>query len=314
MLLRPKKSAKYDVVGVGYNSVDHLCILPGYPEYGTKTAMLDYSIQGGGQTATACAALGKLGFTASYIGKFGSVPSGRLAEESLHDWNVSTTRCLRTDACPNQIAVIWIDGATGERTITYTRGDALNIAPGEIDREGISEGRLLILDAHNIPAMIEVATWAKEAQIPTVLDAERILPGIEKLLELTDYVITDQFFPERMTGISDLREALTVMAKGKDFIAATKGSTGSIALVEGEFIETSAIPIQAVDSTGAGDVFHAGFAAGLLMDFSIEESLQFANVTAGLKCRKLGGRDGIPTREFALSIMEKHFGLPNEIH
>lgn len=269
--------------------------------------MLEYSIQGGGQTATACAALARLGFLAKYIGKFGSPPSGKLAEDSLRDWNVDTSSSLYTDKCPNQIAVIWIDGVTGERTISYTRGDELDISPGELDREAVCSGRVIMLDAHNIPAMIEVAGWAKEEGIPTVLDAERNLPGIDELMDLTDYIITDQFFPTRYTGIKEIKEALIEMSKHGAFVAATQGDKGSIALVEGEFIHSSAIKVESVDSTGAGDVFHAGFAAGLLRGMEIKECLEFANVVAGLKCRKIGGRDGIPDMKEAKQVYADFF-------
>ena len=301
----PLRDARFDAVGVGYNSVDHLCVLPNYPDFGMKMAMLDYSIQGGGQTATACAALAKFGFSASYIGKFGAGASGKLAEDSLIDWSVDTSASLHTEACPNQIAIIWIDKGSGERTITYIRGDELSIEPAELSRETVCAGKVLMLDAHNIPAMIQAATWAREANIPTVLDAERIYPDIEHLLDLVDYVITDQFFPRRFTGHEDLRKGLEAMEIHGPFITATRGNQGSVSLVEGEWIEVGALPIQCIDSTGAGDLFHAGFAAGLLMEFDVRDCLKFANIVAGLKCRKLGGRDGIPTRDVALSYMDK---------
>jgi len=307
MLIKARQRAKMDAVGIGYNSIDHLCILPHYPEYGSKSKMMEYSIQGGGQTATACAALSRFGFSTSYIGKFGSSPSGPLSEDSLKSWGVDTADSMHTDLCQNQIAVIWIDGVTGERTISYTRDDFLDISPDEIDKEAVCKGRLLLLDAHNIPAMIKAAKWAKESGIPTILDAERILPGIEDLLDLADYIITDQFFPERYTGIKEVEPALKEMAKHGSFIAATQGENGSIALVQGEFIHTKAIKVKSVDSTGAGDVFHAGFAGGLLLDMNIKEGLEFANVVAGLKCEKIGGRDGIPFMDEALKVHMENY-------
>jgi len=305
MLLKAKDKAKFDAVGVGYNSIDHLCILPSYPEYGSKSKMQDYSIQGGGQTATACAALSRLGFSTKYIGKFGTGPSGKLAEDSLNDWKVDTSSSLHTKKCPNQIAVIWIDGVTGERTITYTRDDELDISPEELMRGDVCAGRILLLDAHNIPAMIKAAKWANTERIPIVLDAERIIPKIDLLLDLADYIITDQFFPTRYTGIKNTEKALKQISKHGPFVAATQGENGALALVEGKFIKTSAIKVDCVDSTGAGDVFHAGFAAGLLEGLEIKQCLEFANVVAGLKCRKLGGRDGIPDMKKA----KKHMRL-----
>jgi sugar/nucleoside kinase (ribokinase family) len=61
--------------------------------------------------------------------------------------------------------------------------------------------------------------------------------------------------------------------------------------------------MKGVDTTGAGDVFHAGFIYGLLQNWEVEEILRFANAAAALKCRDLGGRKGIPTLEEAQQFL-----------
>lgn len=302
---KAKNDAPFDVVGIGYNSVDYLYILDAYPNVGAKALINEYSIEGGGQTATACAALSKFGFSARYIGKFGSGETGELAEKSLNEWNVDTSKSMHTDVCPNQFASIWIDGKSGERTISYQRSPELCIHENELNKEDVTSGRVLLLDAHDIPAMVRAAKWANEADIPVVLDAERVLPGIDELLDLTDYIIADQTFPIKYTGEKDSRTALQKMSKHGHFIASTLGDQGSLAWMEGQLIQTPAIEIACVDSTGAGDVFHAGFAAGLLLGYDVERSLRLANASAGLKCRKLGGRRGIPTLEKAIETSDR---------
>ena len=84
----------------------------------------------------------------------------------------------------------------------------------------------------------------------------------------------------------------------------TRGDGGSLALVGGKRIDTPGYPVDAVDTTGAGDVFHAGFVAGLLLGLPIEQTLRVANAAAALSCRRLGGRDGIPTRAETFALAE----------
>jgi sugar/nucleoside kinase (ribokinase family) len=75
------------------------------------------------------------------------------------------------------------------------------------------------------------------------------------------------------------------------------GHDGAVALVEGQFVYVKGFEVKAVDTTGAGDVFHAGFIYGLLQNWEVADILRFANAVAALKCRDLGGRRGIPSLE-----------------
>ena len=81
------------------------------------------------------------------------------------------------------------------------------------------------------------------------------------------------------------------------FLCTTLGHEGTVAFVKGELVYIKGFDVRAVDTTGAGDVFHAGFIYGLLENWEVEEVLRFANAVAALKCRDLGGRKGIPTLE-----------------
>ncbi len=76
-----------------------------------------------------------------------------------------------------------------------------------------------------------------------------------------------------------------------------------MARVNGELVYAEGFKVMALDTTGAGDVFHGGFIYGLLQNWEVEKMLRFANAVAGLKCLDLGGRRGIPTLEKAHQLM-----------
>jgi sulfofructose kinase len=100
------------------------------------------------------------------------------------------------------------------------------------------------------------------------------------------------------TGISDQKKALLELQKHTSgFLCATLGHEGAMALVNGEFLSIEGLKVKSVDTTGAGDIFHAGFIYGLLQNWEVVEILRFANAVASLKCQDLGGRKGIPTLE-----------------
>src|SRR6185436_11393829 len=112
-------------------------------------------------------------------------------------------------------------------------------------------------------------------------DIDNIYDGLPELLPLIDVLITSSEFPQRLTGISDLRESLTHIKShyGCPIVGATLGARGAIVLCEGEFIESPAFPVPGGcrDTTGAGDAFHAGFIYGMLHREEIETCLKLGN-------------------------------------
>jgi sugar/nucleoside kinase (ribokinase family) len=198
----------------------------------------------------------------------------------------------------NQFAMIIVEEPTGDRTILWNRDERLMYREGELRKEEICSGKLLHLDGHDIQASLQCARWAKEEGIPTIIDLDKVESLTSKLIQEIDFVITSSRFPMLYTGIPDQRKALLKLQKHTSgFLCATQGEGGSMALIHGEILYVQGFKVKAVDTTGAGDVFHAGFIFGLLQNWEVAEILRFANVAAALKCRDLGGRKGIPSLE-----------------
>src|SRR5438128_2522482 len=112
-----------------------------------------------------------------------------------------------------------------------------------------------------------------------------------------DFIVCSGTFTERMTGEPDLRAGLKKLAQssGSPFVAATIGRDGVLAYFQGKYIHSPAFKVDCRDTTGAGDAFHGGFIYGLLAGFSVGETLRFANAVAGLNCRAVGARTGLPS-------------------
>ncbi|HEY8205540.1 MAG TPA: carbohydrate kinase family protein [Pyrinomonadaceae bacterium] len=291
----------FDAVGFGLNAVDHLIVVPEYPEFDTKIRFTEHEKTAGGQTATAMVALQRLGMTTAYAGRFGSDEAGNFGRESLATEGVNLDYAKTIEGATNQLAFIVIDQRSGERTIIWNRDERLAYRAEEAPIELASRGRVLHIDAHDPPACAAMARAAHDAGAIVTADIDNIYEGLTDLLPLIDVLITSSEFPHRLTGIGDLRASLieTKSRYGCAIVGATLGARGAMIYCEGQFIESPAfaVPGGCRDTTGAGDAFHAGFIFGMLRGEDLEECTKLGNAVAALKCRKLGGRAALPSQD-----------------
>jgi sulfofructose kinase len=303
--IQPLPQARFDAVCFGYNSVDYLCLLPDFPKRGGKMRMKQLHLSGGGQSATAAAALKAMGFETRYLGKFGGDELGEISRGSLESIGVDSSECVTAADCRNQTAIIWIEDNSGERTITYIRDPGLDVLPHDFNESQVACGRVFLADVHCLPATISAARHARKAGMPVILDVERNLDGCAELLAEGDYLLCDQSFPSAFTGIGDPHAALAKLGDifTEKVVACTLGQQGSLAYFKEQFLRTPAFIVQAIDTTGAGDVFHAGFAAGLLRGYDLFGCFEIANAAAALACRGLGGRASLGDWSEALSFV-----------
>ncbi len=289
----------FDVVALGLNAIDHLIVVPRYPEFNTKIPFTSHTLAPGGQCATAMVALARLGLRTRYIGKVGSDELGRFQLNAIASEGVDCSGVTSVEGADTQIAFIIIDEASGERTILWHRDERLTIAEEEVDRESVISGRVLHLDGHDVAASIAAAQFAREAGVPTVLDIDNPYPGFEELLPLIDFIVCSSGFAEKITGEEDIRAGLKQLREisRAPFVAATLGREGALAYFKDQYIHSLAFEVDCKDTTGAGDAFHGGFIYGLLAGFSVEETLRFANAVAGLNCCRVGARTGLPSLE-----------------
>jgi ribokinase len=155
----------------------------------------------------------------------------------------------------------------------------------------------LHLDGLFLDASLHLAKEAKERNIPVILDAGSLRPGMLELIRYTDHLIAAENFVGRYAPESSLTSRLAALKQmGPEVVTVTLGPRGSVSLWEELPYEFPALTVQARDTTGAGDVFHGAYIYGLLKGWPPEERIRWATVAAGLSCRALGGRSGIPTQ------------------
>jgi sulfofructose kinase len=289
----------FDVVGLGLNSIDLVAVLAEFPSGNSKQRLQRFSRQPGGQTAGALVTCARLGWGARYLGTFGDDEFGRLARQSLIDEGVDVDAARVVAGATNQFAIVLVDARSGERTVLWDRHPLLTMTPADVRAEDVTSGRVLLVDCHETAAATEAARQARAAGMATILDVERVRPGIGELLQQCDVIIAAEEFPCVLTGYEQPGHALAAIAReyGAAVVCVTLGAQGSLARANGREIRTLGFAVDCVDSTGAGDVFRGGFAAACLRwpEGDLEDALTYANAVAALNCRALGARSGIPT-------------------
>jgi sulfofructose kinase len=292
---------EFDAVGFGLNAVDHLIVVPEYPEFDTKVRFTEYEKSAGGQTASAMVSLQRLGLKTAYAGRFGSDEDGRFGLRAIEYEGVNLDFAEMIDGADNQIAFILIDSRSGERTIIWDRDERLSYRPDEVPLELATRGRVLHLDAHDPPACAVMARVARDLGTIITADIDNIYEGLPELLPLIDVLITSSAFPHRLTGISDERASLVELKArfGCAIVGITMGARGALTYCNGEFIESPAfkVPGGCRDTTGAGDAFHGGFIYGMLNGEDLAACMKLGNAVAALKCRSLGARAALPTAD-----------------
>jgi len=294
---------KVDLVGVGLNATDTLIPLTTYPARGSKVEYRNASVMPGGQAATTVIACQSWGLSTRYVGKLGEDDAARLHREAFAHVGVEAQLTTVPGAASPQSLILVDEG--GERTVLCRRDERLLLQPDDLRREWVVNARALHVDGYETAAATQAARWARAAGIPVIADLDELYTGVEGLIENVDYLIVSRDFPCRLMADPDLESALCRMHLrfGCTLTAATLGEGGVLAWDGRQLHHRPAYRVPVVDTTGAGDIFHAGYIYGLLHGWDLERQLDFACAAAAMNCMATGARGGIQSVEAIENLM-----------
>ncbi len=295
--------AKVDLVGVGLNATDTLISLADYPARGSKMEYSNSSILPGGQVATTVVACQTWGLKTRYVGKLGDDHAACLHREAFERAGVEA-RLISVAGGVSPQSLILVDGG-GERTVLCRRDESMALQPSELKREWIVNARVLHVDGHETAAAALAASWAREAGIPVTADLDETYPGVDDLIANIDYLIVSKDFSCKLMQDSNLESALRRMQSRYNckLSAATLGEHGVLAWDGRKFYRSAAYQVPVVDTTGAGDIFRAGFIYGLLQEWPLDRQLDFSCAAAAMNCMAAGARGGIKTVDEVNNLM-----------
>jgi sulfofructose kinase len=299
----PKKT--FEVFGLGQCCLDYLAPVEAYPPSDSKCELSKILIQGGGPTATALVALSRWGVNCAFAGVVGDDSFGSMIRTSLAEEGVDVGGLIERKSAESQFAFIVAEPGVGHRTVFWRRPTGEPPQPDEIDFEVLRSASVFYTDGLLIEAALSSAREAKAAGVPVVVDPGSLREGMIDLARTSDYFVASEKFARELLGVhptgkqplddAAVEEACRKIADlGPAVAGVTLGPKGYVALDRGKLIRRPAYQVAAVDTTGCGDVFHAGLAFGVVRGWSTEKSLDCGAWAAAMVSRELGGRLGIP--------------------
>jgi sugar/nucleoside kinase (ribokinase family) len=246
--------------------------------------------------ATAMAACAPLGLRAAYLGAVGSDANGRRVVTELQQRGVDVSPVMTRD-CPNRFAVITVDNTTGERIVLWDRDARLDLAAGDIDPAVVRRARIVHVDDEDQPGAILAAKIAHDAGVIVTSDIDCVNDATATLLGYASIAILAQHALPALTGDADPERGLRALGAAHPHkpLCVTLGPQGAMMLDGDQLIHEPGFAIDAVDTTGAGDVFRAALIHGLLNDLEPRDMLRFANAAAAVSCTRHGAMASVPS-------------------
>jgi sulfofructose kinase len=288
------------ILCAGIIALDEVFRVEKFPRPDVKTPAHSFFVVNGGCAANAAVAVARLGGRAALAGPLGGPPgedsNGDRVLAALARERVDCSGCQRVAGLSTPLSAIFID-ARGERMIVTHRDCRLDAAR-PADPAGLVASVDALLADNRFPEFVRpICVAARARGISVVLDADGPTPMGDDLLRIASHVVFSSEGLRATTGLDDLGVALGRIADTTpSFLAVTRGAQ-DVLWCQGRTLRGSPVfAVEAVDTLGAGDVFHGAFTLALAEGRDATAAMRFAAAAAGLKCTRVGGSAGAPRR------------------
>lgn len=296
------------VVGIGANVYDTLITVNGFPKEDTKVRATSSCVSGGGPCGTGLVAVSKLGVSSAYIGNLADDISGEFLIDDMKKYGVSTELVNIKEGYTSFSSCIWLNAEKATRTCVFDKGNLPPLELSENQKEAICNGEILMVDGNEMSAAIEGARLARENGTKVLYDAGGLYADVEKLLPYADVLIPSEEFALGHTGEKSVEAAAKKLKEmyNPEVLVITCGKDGGIILENEEIRKYRAFSVEAVDTNGAGDVFHGAFAVGMTKGYDYYSCCVFASAVSALKCKKVGARASVPDFNEVTDFLAEH--------
>jgi sulfofructose kinase len=284
---------------VGHVALDMMFHIDAMPSTPTKVSADHFLQSVGGMSANAAVAAARLGAKVRFAGPVGDDDAANVFAAHFAREGVDASLMVRLSGSASSVSAILVD-KRGERYIFNRRGDALK-QPPPFDLDWLKDTDVLMADPR-CPVWCESALrGARSSGLLSVFDGD-VAPkaDLERLVPFADWAVFSSpglaaYAPDATHPEHGLAKAL---AAGARCAVVTHGEHGIWWMRPGspaEYISSYKV-LRVVDTTGAGDVFHAALAVALAEGREDRDALRFASYAAALKCQRTGGVLGAPER------------------
>jgi sugar/nucleoside kinase (ribokinase family) len=298
------------ILCTGIIVLDEVFRVAEFPRADGKVEAKEFFVVNGGCAANAAVAIARLGGKVALAGPLGG-PAGEDGNgdrvlAALAREHVDISACQRVSGMATALSAIFID-ARGDRTIVTYRDERI-AAVTPHDPQGLAATADLVLADNRYPHFARpICEAARARKLPVVLDGDKPTAADDPLFRIASHVIFSSECLRATTGCADLAEGLAGIARHSDaFLAVSNGPDDILYLEDGACRRSPVFAVRAVDTLGAGDALHGGFALALAEGKSEIEALRFGAAVAGIKCSRMGGSGGAPKRAEVDAFLAAH--------
>ena len=296
-----------DVLVIGRSCLDYIAVVNQFPAENQKLPLEFRLTEGGGQGGTSSCCISRLGGRVAYVGKLGDDEEGRICLQRLADFGVAVEFVEIVGGGKTPVAYVFITAGSGARSIIYDRNTLPKIKIDTTLKKLVAQTGVALLD----PEVTYLGGQLKKvagSSVNIIYDSERWREGIEDIMSTADYFIpSSEFLAADELQFHDMSFnqriiKLNNMVAGN--LIVTHGEKGAYYIADDTLYHVPVPEVNAVDTVGAGDNFHAAFALALAKGFDLHQMVKFSVAVASLSCREYGGRNGVPGWEQALAVAE----------
>jgi len=284
------------LVVVGSINMDLVTVAPRFPAPGETLLGERFLTVPGGKGANQAVAAARLGAEVALVGALGDDGFGEQLHAGLRHEGVDTTHVARLDDCASGTASIGVAG--GENQIVVVPAANARVTPAQVEaaRDAIARADAVLVQME-IPLDAVEATLrlGRRLDVPVILNPAPAQPLPTEWLALARYATPNQLELATLLGASPDEDFRALMKRAPCPLVLTRGAEGAWYREQGEPIHQRGFPVEAVDSTGAGDTFNAALA--VFLGEGLPQAVRKACAAAALSVTRLGAREGMPTRE-----------------
>ncbi len=281
------------ILGAGLACLDYIVVSPQVP-WGDTAIVTEFDMQGGGLVGTALVACARLGAKGTLLTLLGQDNAADLVLKEIEEEGIDTSRVTHIAGGQTAFSFVHVDNTSGERTIFHRPGSKHAEPPKIPD---IKDYAVVLVDDMFLTLALATAKAAKRAGVPVVADLGPS-EGCGALLHFVDVLIAPRHFVQELGYLGKPEAALSEIHKlGPTTAVITLGSEGWLYSGPSGKGRGKAFKVDVVDTTGAGDAFHGGFAFALAQGWDTAQCCEFAAAVAAIKCTSFGGRSGLPSLE-----------------
>ena len=297
-----------EVLCIGHSAYDVTLPLKGYPVENQKYSINSKVECGGGPAANAAYLLSKWGVSTAYIGLLGDDIYGQKIMNEFIDvgTDISLVKVDKNFSTP--YSTILVNTRNGSRTIINCSEPSYSLGISSSKLKELNP-KIILFDGHELETSIKVLKLFPNSI--TILDAGSVREGTITLAKKVDYLIASERFALtycKMSSMNNEMDYEKVINQLKTLnggqIVITLGERGLIYEENNQIKQLAAYNVNAIDTTGAGDIFHGAFAYGLIKDFPFLSNLKFSSMASAISVETLGGRKSIPSVDDVLETLK----------